>query len=118
MRVKTILRRTGVEISSPGSLDVNDIIIDEDAYLVKKNGREIELTPIEFKLLATMAKNPGRTYTRDQLITYALGYKYEGMSRTIDSHIKNLRQKIEENPAKPEHIKTVFGMGYKYRENE
>lgn len=117
MRVKTILRRTGFNINSMRSPNANDIIIDEDAYLVKKNGKELELTPIEFKLLATMAKNPGRTYTRDQLISYALGYEYEGMSRTIDSHIKNLRNKIEENPAKPEHIKTVFGMGYKYREH-
>lgn len=117
MRVKVILRRSGINIKKLGSSKPNDIIIDEEAYLVKKNGTELDLTPIEFKLLVTMAKNPGRTYTRDQLISYALGCEYEGMSRTIDSHIKNLRHKIEENPAKPEYIKTVFGMGYKYREH-
>lgn len=117
MRVKAILRRSGFGESLLAGNDDSGIIIDEEAYIVKKRGVELDLTPIEFKLLATMAKNPGRTYTRDQLITYALGYEYEGMSRTIDSHIKNLRAKIEENPAKPEYIKTVFGVGYKYREH-
>ncbi len=117
MRVKVILRRSGISNKLINSYDENSIIIDEAAYVVKKRGMKIELTPIEFKLLSTMAKNPGRTYTRDQLITYALGYEYEGMSRTIDSHIKNLRHKIEENPANPEYIKTVFGVGYKYREH-
>ncbi|MDX1357707.1 MAG: response regulator transcription factor [Clostridia bacterium] len=117
MRVKAILRRAGHGDKITAELNPNGIIIDEDAYTVKKKGCEINLTPIEFKILATMAKSPGRTYTRDQLISYALGYEYEGMSRTIDSHIKNLRQKIEDNPAHPEYIKTVFGVGYKYREN-
>ena len=116
MRVKTILRRAGISRENIESINPNGIIIDEKAYVVKKMGEEIDLTPIEFKLLATMSKNPGRTYTREQLITYALGYEYEGMSRTIDSHIKNLRRKLETDPAKPELIKTVFGIGYKYRE--
>ena len=117
MRVKVILRRSGINKHSVKNIDGNGIIIDEEAYVVKRKGFAVNLTPIEFKLLATMAKNPGRTYTRDQLISYELGYEYEGMSRTIDSHIKNLRQKLEENPTKPEYIKTVFGIGYKYREH-
>jgi two-component system OmpR family response regulator len=65
-----------------------------------------------------MSKNPGRTYTREQLIEYALGYEYERMSRTIDSHIKNLRQKIEKDPSRPEYIRTVFGVGYKFRDEK
>jgi len=117
MRVKAILRRSGISKEDMERVNPNGIIIDEDAYVVKKKGEKIDLTPIEFKLLATMAKSPGRTYTREQLISYALGYEYEGMSRTIDSHIKNLRHKLEENPAQPEYIKTVFGIGYKYREH-
>lgn len=117
MRVKAILRRSGISKESMELMDPNGINIDEKAYVVKKKGKEIDLTPIEFKLLLVMYKNPGRTYTRDQLISYALGYEYEGMNRTIDSHIKNLRQKIEDNPAEPEFIKTVFGVGYKYREH-
>ena len=116
MRVKAILRRTGVNDRDFTFNETKDIVIDEKAYSVKKNGNDIELTPIEFKILLTMSRNPGRTYTRDQLITYALGYEYEGMNRTIDSHIKNLRHKIEEDPTKPEYIRTVFGIGYKYRE--
>lgn len=117
MRVKVILRRSGISKENIEGINPDGIIIDEKAYVVKKKGSEIDLTPIEFKLLATMAKNPGRTYTREQLITYALGYEYEGMNRTIDSHIKNLRRKLETDPAKPEYIKTVFGIGYKYREH-
>ncbi len=116
MRTKSILRRTGLKNTNLPYVDTSGIVIDEDAYLVRKKGVEIELTPIEFKILATMSKNPGRTYTREQLIVYALGYEYEGMNRTIDSHIKNLRHKIEKNPAQPEYIRTVFGVGYKYRE--
>ena len=114
MRVKAIFRRLGMKEGKGGRN--GGIVVDEKAYTVKKNGSEIELTPIEFKLLAAMSKNPGRTYTREQLITYALGYEYEGMNRTIDSHIKNLRHKIEEDPSSPIYIKTVFGVGYKYRE--
>lgn len=117
MRVKAILRRSGVSKESLEQLDSNGITVDEKAYVVKKRGKEVDLTPIEFKLLSIMFNNPGRTYTREQLISYALGYEYEGMNRTIDSHIKNLRQKIEDNPAEPEYIKTVFGVGYKFKEH-
>ncbi|MBN2557266.1 MAG: response regulator transcription factor [Clostridia bacterium] len=118
MRVKVILRRAGVSGNHDRDRAHDELVIDEDAYVVKRNGRNIELTPIEFKILAAMSKNPGRTYTRDQLITYALGYEYEGMSRTIDSHIKNIRQKIETDPARPEYIRTVFGVGYKFKESK
>lgn len=116
MRVKAVLRRTvgnSAKKNIPGEL-----IIDESAYSVKRSGVEIELTPIEFKILSIMSKNPGRTYTREQLISYALGYEYEGMSRTIDSHIKNLRQKIEKDPSRPEYVRTVFGVGYKFKESQ
>jgi len=115
-RVKVILRRIGkTAVSQP---DVRKLMIDEKSYTVKKDDKPIDLTPIEFKILTTMYRNPGRTYTREQLITYALGYEYEGMSRTIDSHIKNIRQKIEDDPARPEFIRTVFGVGYKFVEEK
>ncbi len=116
MRVKAVLRRTGGETDKRNISD--ELAIDENAYSVKRSGVEIELTPIEFKILSVMSKNPGRTYTREQLISYALGYEYEGMSRTIDSHIKNLRQKIEKDPSRPEYIRTVFGVGYKFKESK
>lgn len=114
VRVKVILRRMGKVLKKPE--EDNGLIIDEESYTVRRDGRNIELTPIEFKMLSTMYRNPGRTYTREQLITYALGYEYEGMSRTIDSHIKNIRQKIEKDPSRPEYIRTVFGVGYKFTE--
>jgi len=115
-RVKVILRRIGkTAVNQP---DVRKLMIDEKSYTVKKDDKPIDLTPIEFKILTTMYRNPGRTYTREQLITYALGYEYEGMSRTIDSHIKNIRQKIEDDPARPEFIRTVFGVGYKFVEEK
>lgn len=115
MRVKAVLKRS----AGGGNTEIGgELSIDEEAYSVKKNGRDIDLTPIEFKILSVMSKNPGRTYTREQLIEYALGYEYEGMSRTIDSHIKNLRQKIEKDPSRPEYIRTVFGVGYKFKDEK
>lgn len=116
MRVKAILRRTGLHNEVKRKSEVSEIVINEEAHTVKRNDKYIELTPIEFKILVTMSGNPGRTYTREQLITYALGYEYEGMNRTIDSHIKNLRYKIEKDPSRPEYIRTVFGVGYKFKE--
>ncbi|MBN1622833.1 MAG: response regulator transcription factor [Clostridia bacterium] len=116
-RVKAIFRRMG-KTSSIDLHATRKLEIDENSYTVKKDGRQIDLTPIEFKILSTMYRNPGRTYTREQLITYALGYEYEGMSRTIDSHIKNIRQKIESDPSRPEYVRTVFGIGYKFMEEQ
>jgi DNA-binding response OmpR family regulator len=116
-RVKAIFRRMGKTVSSDLQV-ARKLEIDENSYTVKKDGRQIDLTPIEFKILSTMYRNPGRTYTREQLITYALGYEYEGMSRTIDSHIKNIRQKIEADPSRPEYVRTVFGIGYKFMEEQ
>lgn len=116
-RVKAIFRRMG-KTSSIDLQENRKLEIDENSYTVKKDGRQIDLTPIEFKILSTMYRNPGRTYTREQLITYALGYEYEGMSRTIDSHIKNIRHKIESDPSRPEYVRTVFGIGYKFMEEQ
>ena len=83
-----------------------------------KRGEEvIELTPIEFDLLKAMAEHPGRVYTRLQLLDRVQGEAYEGYDRTIDSHIKNLRKKIEPNPERPKYIITVYGVGYKLEED-
>jgi len=116
MRVKAILRRIVKDKQKGDIIGFGKIEIDEKAYTVKKDGVEISLTPIEFKILLTLSKNSERIFTREQLITSALGYEYEGLNRTIDSHIKNLRQKIEIDPSSPQHIKTVFGVGYKFKE--
>jgi len=76
----------------------------------------LDLTPTEFDLLATLMQDPGRTFTRSQLLEQTQGYAYEGYERTIDVHIKNLRQKIESDPGNPQHIRTVYGVGYRFEE--
>ena len=87
--------------------------MDQYKRTVFRDEKAIELTPTEFDLLSTMAKNPGRVYTRIQLLDILQGEAYEGYERTIDSHVKNLRKKIEPNPDKPIYILTVHGVGYK-----
>ena len=82
--------------------------------MVKKAGSKISLTPNEFKLLSTLIRFPKKTFTREELIDIALNADYEGFERTIDSHIKNLRSKIEDDSANPQYIITVRGVGYKF----
>jgi DNA-binding response OmpR family regulator len=90
-----------------------DITIDIEKRLVFKQGEKIELTPMEFDLLKEMAEHPGRVYSRMQLLDKVQGDAFEGYERTIDSHIKNLRKKIEANPDKPVYVITIYGVGYK-----
>jgi DNA-binding response OmpR family regulator len=90
------------------------LVIDMRRRLVKKDGKEIALTPTEYKLLTTMAKSPNRIYTREQLITYALEDEFQGYDRSIDTYIKELRRKLEEDGRNPRYIRTVHGVGYKF----
>ena len=116
-RVGALLRRTkggNYRVSSILSFNHQDLVIDTLKHEVTKNGEVLKLTPIEFSLLSTMAKTPNRTYTRDDLITYALGDEYDGFDRSLDSHIKNLRHKIETDTKNCRYILTVHGMGYKF----
>lgn len=112
-RVKTVLRRYMRGTVREQKLVINDVEIDIDAHQVRKAKRIIDLTPSEFEILRIMAMNPGRVFTRLQLLDALQGQAYEGYERTIDAHIKNLRAKIESDPKKPILIKTVFGIGYK-----
>lgn len=115
-RIKSLLRRAYAsgEILKE-KLEFNDYLtIDIPKMKVLVKGKEVHLTAIEFKLLTLMAKNVGRVFNRFELINKVQGYDFEGYERTVDAHIKNLRQKIEENPKKPKFIKTVFGVGYKF----
>jgi DNA-binding response OmpR family regulator len=89
--------------------------MDLEAHTVRCENREIELTPTEFNLLTAMASQPGRVFSRLQLLEAAQGQAYEGYERTIDAHIKNLRAKIETDPRQPRCIETVFGVGYRFR---
>lgn len=113
-RVKAVLRRAGVNQLSSKVLRVEDLEIDLTAHTVRRAGELIELTPTEFSLLAAMAAQPGRTFSRLQLLESYQGASYEGYERSIDAHIKNLRAKIERDPRNPHYIETVFGIGYKF----
>jgi DNA-binding response OmpR family regulator len=90
--------------------------LDLDKRQASVGGRPVELTPTEFDLLATLVENPGRVFSRLQLLDRIQGYAYDGYERTIDAHVKNLRQKIEEDPRHPDYILTVYGLGYKFAE--
>lgn len=113
-RVKAVLKRYD-NISStelPASFNNGELTLDSRRHTVTCRGRQLAITPTEFKLLQTLAKSPGRTFSRDELVSKALGYQFEGYERSVDAHIKNLRQKLELDSRKPELIKTVYGVGY------
>ena len=117
VRVGSLLRRSS-EGASPlynrMSWNNKELEVDFNEMVVKKNGVNVKLTPNEFKLLSTLIKYPKKSFTREELIKIAFGHGYEGYERTIDSHIKNLRIKIEEDGISPKYIITVRGIGYKF----
>jgi DNA-binding response OmpR family regulator len=115
-RVRAILRRTSTAPVAARVLQIRGLQLDVDRHTVSIDGRVLETTPTEFAVLRALMENPNHAFTRSELIEKALGYSYEGMERTLDSHIKNLRKKIEEDPSKPEYIETVFGVGYRLRD--
>ncbi|MDO8687187.1 MAG: response regulator transcription factor [Dehalococcoidales bacterium] len=115
-RVKAVLRRTTTSPSTQPVLKLADLLINLEKRDVRRHGESIELTPMEFDLLATLAQNPGRVFSRMQLLDTVQGVAYEGYERTIDSHIKNLRKKIELNVSQPRYVITVHGVGYKVPE--
>ena len=115
-RVKAVLRRSAANRVPKAVLKVADLTIDLDKRDVRRSGESIELTPMEFDLLATLAQNPGRVFSRMQLLDKVQGVAYEGYERTIDSHIKNLRKKIEPDVSQPRYVITVHGVGYKVPE--
>ncbi len=112
-RVRAVLRRSEGKAVSKAILNVGDIVIDTEKRIVRRGERNIELTPIEFEILRVLAENAGRVYSRMQILDRVQGDAYEGYERTIDSHIKNLRKKLEHDPEHPRYIITVYGVGYK-----
>lgn len=116
-RVKALLRRSYPN-SRPSaeklSFNNGDLEIDTNKMLVKKDDEIINFTSNEFKILLAFVSNQNRVLSREQLIELAFGHEYEGYDRTIDTHIKNIRQKIEINPKSPEYIHTIYGAGYKF----
>jgi len=113
-RVRALLRRVSGSTDQIKIIRFGGLEINLDAHTVKMNEKKIDLTPTEFNLLTTMASQPGRAFSRLQLLEASQGTAYEGYERTIDAHIKNLRAKIEVDPRNPHNIETVFGVGYKF----
>jgi two-component system alkaline phosphatase synthesis response regulator PhoP len=116
-RVRAVLRRAEATPVSPDIIRAADIVVDLARHSVTRGSEAINLTPTEFNLLAAMAREPGRAFTRLQLLEAAQGDAFEGYERTLDAHIKNLRAKLERDPKKPEYILTVFGVGYKFADS-
>jgi len=117
-RMKAVLRRFLPEEEKKTELIIRGHIkIDPEQYLVWVRDELIQLTPTEFKILYALAQKPGRVYSRLQLMNIAMGEAYANYERSIDTHVSNLRKKIEDDPAHPDYILTVYGIGYRFGEN-
>ena len=114
-RVRTVLRRMGKSLPASQVLEYGDILMDREAYVVTIRGNPVSLTRSEFDLLAVLMSSPGRTFTRLQLLDFVQGVAFDGVERTVDIHIKNLRAKIEPERRSPIYIETVYGVGYRFR---
>ncbi len=116
-RVTAVMRRVVEDtavLSNMISFNNGDLTVDNLRHEVKKRGQPVYLTPNEYRILQTLMKYQKKAFTREELIDIALGEDFDGFDRTIDTHIKNLRQKIEGDPKHPQYIQTVFGVGYKF----
>jgi two-component system alkaline phosphatase synthesis response regulator PhoP len=114
-RVRAILRRSVTAPANPRVIQQGALRLDLDQHRFSLNDEIVELTPTEFALLKTFMENPRHAFTRQELIERSMGFAYEGLDRTLDSHIKNLRRKIEADASEPRYIETVFGVGYRFR---
>ncbi len=116
-RVRAVLRRAAEgRREEPGELRRGDLVVDLVRHEVRVGGRPVYLTVREFNLLATLIRAPGRAFTRQELLDEAFGFDYEGLERTVDVHIMNLRRKIEADPTRPAYVQTIQGVGYKFAE--
>jgi two-component system OmpR family response regulator len=119
-RIRAMLRRAGMTVAQPDSVEktikIGTLEVDTERHRITVSGKELELSPKEYDLLVFLAVNKGFVFTREQLLEKVWGYDFAGDTRTIDVHIRWLRQKIESNPSKPETLITVRGAGYKLAE--
>lgn len=113
VRVAAVLHRWQRTKQTEGMVHFGDLTMDENAHLLLKNGTPVELTQAEWRILWVLMKNRQRAFTREELIDAAFGMAYDGFDRAIDTHIKNLRKKIQDDPRNPTYILTVYGLGYK-----
>ena len=114
-RVRAVLRRSSTaELLRERPIRVGDVEVDPQRMRVSVDGRQVDLTPTEFQLLATLAREPGRVFTRGQLLDAIHGVAIESYERAIDAHVKNVRKKLEPEPGKPRYVLTVHGVGYRF----
>ncbi|HEY9088110.1 MAG TPA: response regulator transcription factor [Anaerolineaceae bacterium] len=114
-RIQAVLRRTGSATETFELLREGEILLDERNHMVSVRGEPAQLTPIEFDLLATLMRSPGRVFTRGELVDALTDSGFAGLDSTLNVHIRNLRLKIEFRPGEPEYIETVFGIGYRFK---
>jgi len=115
-RVRTVLRRVSGAVRQPGMLRAADLEIDLEGYRLTRGGTPVKLSRIEFNLLVILAQHPGQTFTRAQLLDRLHGFAFDGYDRSIDAHVKNLRRKLEIDPAEPRYVLTVYGIGYQFND--
>jgi two-component system alkaline phosphatase synthesis response regulator PhoP len=113
-RVRAVLRRVRGGVHQPGLIRAGDLEIDIHGHRVTRDGEPLHLTRTEFDLLLTLAQHPGQAFTREQLLDRLHGIAYDGYDRSVDAHVKNLRQKIEPDPSEPRYILTVYAVGYRF----
>ncbi len=117
-RVRAVLRRAGQPPQAPEILRAGDVALDRTARTVRAGENAVDLTPSEFDLLAALMAAPSRAFTRLELLERVQGEAYEGFERTVDTHVKNLRAKLEDDPRHPRYIETVYGVGYRFAPEE
>ena len=115
-RVRALLRRAGATGGAGSVLRVGDLEVDPGRFEVRARGVPVSLTAKEFAILELLAREPGRVFTRGQIIDKTFGFEHEVSERTVDAHVVNLRRKIEQNPAEPRYVQTVYGRGYRMAE--
>lgn len=112
-RIKVRLRRTSLD-RDEDIIVKGDLVIDSNSFSIRVRNEEVDFTPKEFELVKLLATHPGKVYTRDELLEKIWGYEYPGDTRTVDVHVRHLRQKIEKDPSNPEYIETLRGIGYRF----
>ena len=114
-RVRAVLRRTARdrEEAGPGTLESGPFVVDLRRRTVSVSGTQVNLTPTEFRLIALLVREPGRTFTREQIIDRVFGYDFDGFDRTVDAHMSSLRRKVDAVPGSAKRIQTVYGSGYR-----
>lgn len=117
-RIKAVLRRMGSEVEESTTFAFSDVIVDYDKHQVTKDGKKVDLTLKEYELLDILVKNRGKVMKRDMLLDKIWGYEYVGETRTVDVHIRHLRQKLEDDDKNPIYIETVRGIGYRFNDLE